>query len=284
MASFVVAARAGWLLTVAFTGAAFYAGFAWRAPVPAVVAGGAIVMVLVQRALQDQLWLRALRNGLAAFTLAEVACLIGLYFSKAPQWLLVHDALHVVSFAFLVQAGAEIVRSGNQRGPSPLPACSASCEPRPAWCVAARIAGAASFAGLVLAGAVLAVWWLDGSLRWLGRPDGVSDASRLFTLAALPAFGGAICVLVFAWTGLAGRAPRWIGLPTVALTAGALAYSGFQLFTHLLLPVFAIPVEEVLEFLPLVVLFHLFAVPDAAWCAAAPAALVSRGSLGHAWR
>jgi hypothetical protein len=284
MADYVWAARAGSLLTAVFTGVAFYAGFAWRAPVPAVVAGSAIVTVLVQRALQDQPWLRALRNALAAFTLAEVACLIGLYFSKAPQWLLVHDALHVVSLAFLVQAGAEIVRSGNKRGPAPLPACSASCDPRPAWCAAARIAGAASLAGAVLAGAVLAVWWLDGSLRWLGRPEGVSDASRLFTLAAMPAFSGAICTLVFAWTGLTGRVPRWIGLPTTALTAGALAYSGFQLFTHLLLPVFAVPVEEVLEFLPLVVLFHVFAVPDAAWCAVAPAALVSRRSLGHAWR
>jgi hypothetical protein len=155
---------------------------------------------------------------------------------------------------------------------------------RAGWLLTVVFTGAASFAGLVLAGALLAVWWLDGSLRWLGRPEGVSDASRLFTLAALPAFSGAIWMLVFAWTGVTGRVPRWIGLPTAALTAGALACSEFQLFTHLLLPAFAIPVEEVLEFLPLVVLFHVFAVPDAAWCATAPAALVSRRSLGHAWR
>ena len=234
----------------------WYVGW-WRlAPVPVIVVAAGLNTLLSFRWQIDLSWLRSLRWALAAFLTAEIFCLIGIYFFGGEIFLLAHDVLHVVSLYFCFQVLFRFFDLTRAMQNCSLRCCSASAGWNSPGCNLRNLLAALLASSVMLACVPMLLWWWHQSHPFLGLPESMTELNRTVGLVVFPAIAWGLLLLGFIFIEFRKQNLNQRLLPLILLGLALLSYSFFQLFIYLLLPAVAIPVEEFLEFFPMVPIFY----------------------------
>jgi len=246
-------------LTLLFLAGGLYLGWGKMSPVPAIVLAAGINTLLIQRLSANGSRLKGIRNAFLFYFLAELVCFMGLYLFAHEFFLLLHDALHVISlfclFAFISSLfpSEALARLCSIRG------CAPACDWSSETCVLRKSSAALMAGSVILSFVPLLLWWFDQKQPFLGIPQGITEASRLLNLVVFPVIALSFFILIFLRAEIF-RLNMEKRHKRLAVAASAmLAYSLFQLLTFLLAPAAAIPVEEFLEFFPMVPVFYFLA-------------------------
>lgn len=235
---------------------AFYFGWIKLSPVPVIFCVSGINTLLTLRFKKKSLWLGYFCKTLFVFFLAETFCFIGLYLFWEAFFILVHDLLHILSLYYFI-SGVLFLFSGKDKFQDCLFTC---CKGWKGWkkgyCILREAIVAILIGGVISSIIPIGLWLLDRQHPFLGLPEGVTELIRGINLLFFPGitlflFGLLIILIEFQRQILNQQI-----FQAFLLGAALLFYSLFQLLIALIIPGLAIPVEEFLEFLPMVPVFY----------------------------
>lgn len=225
-------------------------------PVIVIVMAAGINSLLMYRINITEQWARSFRIALLTFFAAEVFCFIGLYLFLHEIFLLVHDLLHIASIFFLLHAAVYFISNLGINKYCPFQVCVSKKGWSAENCISRNISVSLLVGCFFLSAAPVILWLLNRSQPFLGLPEGMTELARTANLLVFPVIAFLLLLILIISIGFQNKPFHKKYMQLSIISFSFLFYSLFQGFLYLLMPSAAIPVEEFLEFFPMVPVFY----------------------------